>query len=93
MPLKKPTYAERIEKQTNLALEKKLISIHNDLMKAYKAMKNGNEDTATWYWVAMESFKSLQSDNLPQKNKMVLYEKKIALQIAREAQAIINFKL
>lgn len=92
MPSKKPTYAQRIEKNENTIIEKKIDRIHDDLMKAYRALKICHEDTQTWYWVAIESFKELQGNSFPQKNKLVIHEKNIALQVAREAQAIINFK-
>lgn len=91
MPLKKSTYSQRQEKKENISIEKQINDIHDDLIKAKKALLQGCDDAETWRWVALESFRKLQRDEFPQKNKLVIREKNIALYIAREAQAVINF--
>jgi hypothetical protein len=91
MPLTKLPYAERMEKLENKKIEQRLNHIHDDLIKANNALKKNNCDAPTWKWLAFELFKKLQSDEFPQKNKLVIKEKNIALSIARKAQIIINF--
>jgi hypothetical protein len=91
MPLKKLPYAQRIERLENYKFEYKLGLIHDDLIKANNALKQDNCDAPTWKWLALEHFKNLQCDEFPQKNKLVIREKNIALSIARKAQIIINF--
>ena len=91
MPLTKLPYADRMEKLENKKIELRLNHIHDDLIKANNALKRDNCDAPTWKWLALELFKKLQSDEFPQKNKLVIKEKNIALSIARKAQIIINF--
>lgn len=91
MPLTKIPYAERMEKIENSKIEHKLSLIHDDLIKANNALKKDNCDAHTWKWLALEHLKNLQSNEFPQKNKLVIKEKDIALVIARKAQIIINF--
>jgi hypothetical protein len=77
------------KQKQNKIITDKLMSYERELIKLKKTLSI-TDDPESWRWAALDIFKTL-SNEFPNDNAKVIQIKEKALNIAREAQSIINY--